>query len=371
MPNRYQLLFLFTFASTFIFLLVLSRVVNSALVNAGFNLSNLILIGLPKDPSHPEMGNYELQDYLHVLSENVKNFKLDDLKAVNVPFVGTVDFIAMTQTTTFMLTAGVIVATFIWTKIIHSGRTKLLNPKVWQEYPLEKKIKVSPNTAIYRFSLPRSQDVLGLPIGQHMSVAAEINGKEVMRSYTPISSDDDRGHFDLLIKTYEKGIISKHVSLLKIGDKIRVKGPKGAFQYDPSLTKHIGMIAGGTGITPMFQIMKACLKNPFDKTTISLIYANVNEEDILLRDELEELYDVHDRLKVYYVLNNPPTNWKGGVGFVTKEQIKEHMPDPSSDCKILMCGPPPMMTAMKKHLDELKYPAPRTVSKLADKVFLF
>ena len=42
--------------------------------------------------------------------------------------------------------------------------------------------------------------MLGLPIGQHVSVSAEINGKDIMRSYTPTSSDDNLGHFDLLIK---------------------------------------------------------------------------------------------------------------------------------------------------------------------------
>ena len=52
----------------------------------------------------------------------------------------------------------------------------------------------------YRFKLPHPEDVLGLPTGQHISVSAEINGKEVMRSYTPTSNDDDRGHFDLLVK---------------------------------------------------------------------------------------------------------------------------------------------------------------------------
>jgi ferredoxin-NADP reductase len=52
----------------------------------------------------------------------------------------------------------------------------------------------------YRFSLPRTDDVLGLPVGQHISLSAEISGKEIIRSYTPTSSDDDRGHFDLLIK---------------------------------------------------------------------------------------------------------------------------------------------------------------------------
>lgn len=58
----------------------------------------------------------------------------------------------------------------------------------------------------YRFALPHPSDVLGLPIGQHISVQAEINGKEIMRSYTPTSSDDDLGHFDLLIKVNAFGI---------------------------------------------------------------------------------------------------------------------------------------------------------------------
>ena len=52
----------------------------------------------------------------------------------------------------------------------------------------------------YRFALPRQNDILGLPIGQHIAVSAEIDGKDIMRSYTPTSSDDDVGHFDLLIK---------------------------------------------------------------------------------------------------------------------------------------------------------------------------
>ena len=190
--------------------------------------------------------------------------------------------------------------------------------------------------------------MLGLPIGQHVSIQAEINGKDIMRSYTPTSSDDDNGHFDLLIKAYEQGNISRYVSLLKIGDKIRVKGPKGQFTYAPELSRHIGMIAGGTGITPMLQIIRAALKNPQDRTKLSLIYANVNPEDILLKKELDLLAQNHShRFTVHYVLNNPPEGWTGGVGFVSKEHIETHMPPPASDIKVLMCGPPPMMTAMK------------------------
>jgi len=260
----------------------------------------------------------------------------------------------------------------LYSKLKQGPRRVVLDPTNWKEFALKGKIIISPNTALYRFALERDNDVLGLPIGQHISVAAEIDGKEIVRSYTPTSSDDDSGHFDLVVKTYEKGNISRYLSLLNIGQKVRVKGPKGQFKYSPDLCDTIGMIAGGTGITPMLQIIRAALKNPLDMTKLSLIYANVNEEDILLRSELDELAEAHPaRFRVYYVLNNPPATWSGGVGFVSQEQIQQHLPASRDDIKILLCGPPPMIKAMKQHLQALNYPEPRTISKLVDQVFVF
>jgi cytochrome-b5 reductase len=151
-------------------------------------------------------------------------------------------------------------------------------------------------------------------------------------------------------QSYPTGNVSKYVGLMKIGDTIKVKGPKGQMVYRPDLVRAFGMIAGGTGITPMLQIIRAILKNKSDRTQVSLIFANVNEEDILLRSELEQLArDEKDRFNLYLVLNNPPEGWIGGVGFVTEQMIKEHCPRPAKDIKILMCGPPPMISVMKKH----------------------
>lgn len=181
----------------------------------------------------------------------------------------------------------------------------------------------------YRFALPSSTDILGLPIGQHISVAALIEGqpKEVVRSYTPISSDENPGYFDLLIKAYPTGNISKYVASLKIGQSLKVKGPKGAMVYTPGLVKRFGMIAGGTGITPMLQIIRAIIRGRprsggKDTTEVDLIFANVNEEDILLKEDLDALAAEDDKFRVYYVLNNPPKPWEGGVGFVSEEMIK-------------------------------------------------
>lgn len=97
--------------------------------------------------------------------------------------------------------------------------------------------------------------------------------------------------------------MSKYVAEMKIGDKIDVRGPKGMFLYTPNMCREIGMIAGGTGITPMLQVARAIFGNPEDKTKVSLIFANVNEEDILLKDQLTEM-SKNPNFKVYYVLNN-------------------------------------------------------------------
>merc|ERR1712093_626528 len=142
----------------------------------------------------------------------------------------------------------------------------VLDGTTWQKFPLKEVTRISPNTATYRFALPKETDILGLPIGQHISVQAEIDGKNVMRSYTPTSSDDDLGHFDLLIKSYPTGNISKYFGELKVGDLVQFKGPKGQMKYSPAMATNVGMIAGGTGITPMLQIIHAICKNPLDMT---------------------------------------------------------------------------------------------------------
>lgn len=98
--------------------------------------------------------------------------------------------------------------------------------------------------------------------------------------------------------------------------------------YTPNMVRHFGMIAGGTGITPMLQIIKAVIRGRAsgDTTEVDLIFANVNPEDILLKEDLDELARTDKGFRVHYVLNNPPEKWTGGVGFVTPEMMKVCFP---------------------------------------------
>ncbi|KAL6910540.1 ferredoxin reductase-like protein [Trichoderma evansii] len=255
---------------------------------------------------------------------------------------------------------------------------KVLKPDVFQEFPLQEKTVISHNVAIYRFKLPSQQHILGLPIGQHISIGAHLpqpDGavKEIVRSYTPISGDHQPGFVDLLIKSYPQGNISKHMASLQVGQTIRIRGPKGAFVYTPNMVRHFGMIAGGTGITPMLQVIRAIIRGRAagDKTEVDLIFANVTAQDILLKEDLDALAKEDSGFRVHYVLDKPPEGWTGGVGFVTADMITQYLPKPASDVKILLCGPPPMINGLKKATEGLGFSKARPVSKLEDQVFAF
>jgi cytochrome-b5 reductase len=166
-----------------------------------------------------------------------------------------------------------------------------LDPENFKGFKLVKRTQLSHNVAKFTFELPTPTSVLGLPIGQHISCKGKDGqGEEVIKPYTPTTLDSDVGHFELVIKMYPQGRMSHHFREMRVGDYLAVKGPKGRFKYQPGQVRAFGMIAGGSGITPMFQVARAILENPKDKTKVHLIYANVTYEDILLKVTFVTLY---------------------------------------------------------------------------------
>ncbi|CAI6095023.1 unnamed protein product [Clonostachys chloroleuca] len=248
----------------------------------------------------------------------------------------------------------------------------------FQETELVEKTYISHNVVICRFKLPQSNQTLGLPIGQHLSIGAILtqpdgNTKEFIRSYTPISKSHEAGYFEILVKSYPKGNVSKHIASLELGDKIRVRGPKGAFLYTPNMVRHIGMVAGGSGITPMLQVIQAVLggRSSGDTTEIDFIFANVGLEDILLKERLDALAEMDQGFRVHYVLEKPPSQWKGRVGYVTADMISELLPKPAQHVKILVCGPPPMVRSLKISLEDLGFERPLAADNPGNQVFVF
>ncbi|GFY98088.1 NADH:cytochrome B5 reductase 1 [Actinidia rufa] len=219
-----------------------------------------------------------------------------------------------------------------------------LDPENFKEFKLVKKTQLSHNVAKFKFELPTPTSVLGLPIGKHMSCRGkDSQGEEVIKPYTPTTLDSDVGCFELVIKVFTRfhphpprpyshsqwGLIGRtqplpycrskwgfigrnlnrlskpglvfclHAPLSKAfslalllcvfkyprlyeASKVRLP-PMGRFKYQPGQVRAFGMLAGGSGITPMFQVARAILENPKDMTKVHLIYANVTYEDILLK----------------------------------------------------------------------------------------
>ena len=142
-------------------------------------------------------------------------------------------------------------------------------------------------------------------------------------------------------QAYPTGVMSKHFDELKVGDSLDCKGPMIKLPYEANKWQAIGMVAGGTGITPMLQVIEEVLRNPADKTQLSLVFGNVTQEDILLKSRLDALAAKHPgRFKLLYVLDKPPKGWKGGAGYVTPAMLKEALPPPGEKHLVLVCGPP-------------------------------
>jgi len=247
---------------------------------------------------------------------------------------------------------------------------------------------------ILKLGLPTPDHILGLPTGKHFMVYAqceifkevvnEKNGeivrcasgekeiKMVARPYTPITNDNQKGSVDMVVKVYsepgKEGKMSSHMGKLKVGDTLDLKGPIGHVHYTRNQVelhgkeiigvKHVGMICGGTGITPMYQVISTALADPEDKTVFHLIYANQVPAGIMLQNELGAFQKAHpDRLTIEYVIDAKKgsqdkvliddTGRCYSVGFVTEQIIDQHIcqvaggQDKVELC--FMCGPPQMI----------------------------
>ena len=92
------------------------------------------------------------------------------------------------------------------------NRKIALDANEYQPFKLIEIETISDDVKRFRFALQSPEHVLGLPIGQHISlkyIDTENNNEEVIRSYTPTSSDDDVGFVDFVIKIYRKNVHPK------------------------------------------------------------------------------------------------------------------------------------------------------------------
>ena len=111
---------------------------------------------------------------------------------------------------------------------------------------------------------------------------ADPAGQPLVRPYTPVSTNALSGAFELLVKVYPEGALSKHLATIPIGSSVNFKHiPKNVKIQYPFPATRIGMIAGGSGVTPFVQALHAILGTPEDKTEVTLLASHRTRADAL------------------------------------------------------------------------------------------
>lgn len=249
-------------------------------------------------------------------------------------------------------------------------RPTFLQPRLWTKAVLAQRKSISWDTRIFTFKLEHDAQTLGLPVGQHLMVRLRdpVTREAIIRSYTPISETDTRGTMELLVKVYfdtdkaAGGKMTKAMDSLPIGHVVDFKGPIGKFHYlgrgrctvngVERQVKSFCMICAGSGITPVFQVLRAVMQDPEDNTRCVVFNGNRLVEDILCKDELDAFAAANvDRCKLLYTLTQAPEDWTGLRGRISGELVKKHVPN-DGDTMALICGPEPLEKSISAALKE-------------------
>ncbi|OWZ17759.1 Nitrate reductase [Phytophthora megakarya] len=244
----------------------------------------------------------------------------------------------------------------------------------WRGFTLAFKKTVGQDTVKFTFELPGNK-LLGLEIpGQHLKVRAKINGHMIERAFTPTSKFTQPASFDLIVKIYSDGIMSSFLDKLAIGESVEMLGPQGVLGYPeagvvtvgghPRLTnvRHVVMVAAGTGIAPMLQLIRAIMENSKDSAKITLVDCNHSLAHIIALSQLEPLANMFiDRVKVHHILREASDKDSQELGSfrtgkrLDKTMLTELIPKASSEVAAFHCGPPAFDEAVSGMLKEIGF----------------
>lgn len=214
------------------------------------------------------------------------------------------------------------------------------------------------------FKQPFFKKIKYLP-GQYLTVMTSINGKQHNRCYSLCTSPHVDSTLAVTVKRVENGLVSNYLNdTVKAGSKLELMGPDGRFtiELDIDNNRHIVLIGGGSGITPLMSILKSALSLEI-QTQVSLIYANRDENSIIFKKELDDLKRQYkDNFKIIYLVDkkqNPSWN-EGREGFLTPNALKEILPTlPQYDAEqteYYLCGPGGLIDVVQNTLKGLNVP---------------
>ena len=193
--------------------------------------------------------------------------------------------------------------------------------------------------------------------GQYLTLKAQINGEDVQRSYSLCSAPHDN-EWRVAVKKVEGGKFSTYVNdHLKAGDVLKVMAPDGRFyvDIDPQSDRDYIAFAAGSGITPVYSIIKTHLEKEPD-STFKLFYVNSGVGTIILREEIEALKNrFMDRFEVFHFLTREHRAIEFFNGRLNNEKLGKIFTDictPEDIDHFFICGPEEMIFTVRDFLLE-------------------
>jgi predicted ferric reductase len=148
------------------------------------------------------------------------------------------------------------------------------------------------------------------------------------------------------------GDFTSTIKDVKVSQRAYLDGPYGAFTIDRHRSPGYVFIAVGVGITPMMSMLRT-LADRGNEQPLLLIYGSKTWEDVIFREELEELKGRLNNLKIVHVISQPSEDWQGERGRITKEQLARLLPADRNSRDYFICGPDAMMDEVERALTEL------------------
>jgi len=212
------------------------------------------------------------------------------------------------------------------------------------------------DTVSVAFEVPESdRNAFDYDPGQYLTLKFNINGNDERRSYSMCSSPFSGEPIRIAVKRVENGLVSNHINdVISVGSQIEVMPPQGNFILETSLEqKTYVAFAAGSGITPIWSMIKAVLDNePVSKFV--LFYGNKTSDSTIFKNEIDAL--VGDRFSVFNVLSREETGDSLTSGRIDKnkaiELLKANL-DLLKAKAFYMCGPEEMIFNVKDALKEL------------------
>jgi glycine betaine catabolism B len=224
-----------------------------------------------------------------------------------------------------------------------------IKPRVW-ETAISDVIRRTKDVKSFRFPKPEG---FQYNAGQWMYVNIKIEGTQKLHHFT-ISSSPTENYLEFTKKITDSQY-SQALDKMKPGDWAKLNAPFGEFTYGGEKIK-IGALTGGIGITPLRSICRFCTDKKLS-TSIVMLYSNKAEDDVVFKDELEEMQQADSNVVVKNVLTREP-DWKGLKGHIDADMIKSQIPD-YKERVFYICGPPSMNQTLKKALEGLDLPEDR------------